>query len=127
MIDWLAVNYVVSEGITMAHLTPAEKRMVMRRLADRMRTSDSFGVLTSVEVARRLGTTVRSVERMKAELPYGVQRQCPVCKQPMWVVDGLVEPHPTRMLEECPMSGRQALQGLAAVRPDLYRWLEVAV
>lgn len=130
-IDWTAVHMVVAEGVVMSHLKPAEKRMVIRRLADKMLKPGEpwfgSGKLRSSEVARRLDTTIRSVERMKTDLPPGVKQTCPVCRQPMWVVCGEVEAHPTRLDEQCPMSGRQMLTGLAAVRPDLYRWMEVAV
>lgn len=129
MIDWYAVHTVCSERIPMRHLKPAEKRMVMRRLADKMNhvSGRNASVMTSEYVANLLGTTARSVERMKAELVPADKRVCPVCRETMWVrPDGEVEPHPTPIFEECPMSYSYTRKGLAAIRPDLYQWLEVS-
>lgn len=126
-IDWYAVNTVCNERIPMRHLRPAEKRMVVRRLAEKMttRTVTSEGRLTADDVAQLLGTTTRSVERFKTQLRHADKRICPVCREPMWVVNGEVEPHPDRLMRECPMSYSQVQRGLAAIRPDLYRWAEV--
>jgi shikimate 5-dehydrogenase len=126
-IDWLAVHFVVS-GTPMNHLTVPEKKAALRRLNEKLNHTPSVYApgLTTEEVARRLGITQRSVERHIAQLPAADKTVCRVCREPMWVVDGVVEPHPTRLLEECPMSNKQTLKGLAAVRPDLYRWLEAA-
>ena len=132
-IDWLAVD-MVCQGTRLAHLTPDERRMVIRRLEHRMLNSDDWywsqtsgAKLTARQVADRLAVTPRSVERFQAELPPATEQPCPVCREPMWVLDtGTVEPHPDRLYRQCPMSGRQVLRGLAALRPDLYPWVEVS-
>lgn len=123
-IDWLAVNFVV-EGARLK-LRPAEKAAVMRRLAPKMQRHNEHhpGKLSTEEVAFRLRCSERDIERYLARLPLGEVRTCPVCREPMWVVGGVVEPHPDRLFAECPMSGREMRRGLAAVRPDLYEWLE---
>lgn len=124
-IDWLRVEMVCNG--TPLKLTTDERRMVVRRLVDKMANSSSIYAtgLTAEEVGRRLGVTPRSVERFKAELPPADKRTCPVCKEPMWVIGSEVEPHPDRLFEECPMSYSQTRRGLAAIRPDLYQWVEV--
>ena len=125
-IDWLAVHWVVSEG-TALKLHTAERRMAMRRLADKMlKNTDSpyAQKLTAFEVARRLHITDRSVIRYLADMQPGEKRICPVCREDMWVVDGVVEAHPDRLFTECPMSGTQVRRGLAAIRPELYAWAE---
>lgn len=99
--------------------------MVVRRLDARMRTQRRDGI-TASEVAQRLGTTARSVERMLAELRPAAESRCPVCREPMWIVEGVVEDHPDALFVTCPMSGQETVRGLAAHRPDLYRWLEVS-
>lgn len=126
-IDWLAVE-MVCDGAALK-LTTAERRMVMRRLADKMaRTSSVYDSgLTAEVVARRLGVTPRTVERLQAQLAPADKRTCPVCHQAMWVVGSEVEAHPDRLFKECPMSYSQTRKGLAAIRPDLYRWLDEAV
>lgn len=130
-IDWLAVD-MVCEGTSLA-LTPDEKRMVIRRLAPRMLKLDDWhwakataSKLTSIQVAERLRITDRSVERIKAELPLADAAVCPVCRETMWVLveNGTVEAHSDSHYQECPMSKRQILRGLAAIRPDLYGWVE---
>lgn len=131
-IDWLAV-YTVCTG-TPVKLSGIEKKMVMRRLEEKMlRTGESSfhtNKLTAAEVANRLNTTERSICRYLAELREAEKRCCPVCRQDMWVYsDGSIEPHPDSLLNECPMSGstpygsRKRLHGLAAIRPDLYEWV----
>lgn len=126
MIDWLRVEMVCNG--TALKLEPDERRMVIRRLSDRMQKLDDwFGdprKLSCSEVARRLGVTERSVLRYANDLPAADKQVCQVCHEPMWVIDGVVEPHPDRIFEECPMSGQQMRRGLAATRPDLYQWLE---
>lgn len=128
-IDWLAVDMVVSG--TPLKLHTAEKRMAMRRLGDKMlKNTDSpycTWKLTSYEVARRLQTTDRTIIRYLQEMPAGDKQACPVCHEPMWVVDGVVEPHPDRLFNECPMTNKQVRRGLAAIRPDLYAWAEQGV
>lgn len=127
-IDWLAVDMVCS-GASMHHLTRPERKMVVRRLSDRMLrygSSPYAAGLTAEDVAKRLGVSSREVERLKAELPAADKRTCPVCKEPMWVIGAEVEPHPDRIFNECPMSYSQTRKGLACIRPDLYRWLEVS-
>ena len=131
-VDWLAVE-MVCQGSVLA-LRTNEKRMVVRRLADRLLTNDDPvgssvppGKLTAQQVADRLRTTERSVQRYQAELPAAHPRECPVCLQQMFVLTtGIVEQHPDRLYEPCPMSGRRVLSGLAAVRPDLYQWAVTA-
>ena len=128
-IDWLAVDMVVSG--TALKLHSAEKRMVMRRLADKMlKNTDSpycTWKLGCDEVARRLQTTDRTIIRYLQEMPAGDKKPCPVCREPMWVVSGVVEAHPDRLFVECPMSGTQVRRGLAAIRPELYAWAEEEV
>ena len=125
-IDWLRVDMVCNG--TPLKLTTDERRMVVRRLADKMaRTGSIYEIgLTAEEIGCRLGCTSRQVERYKADLPPADKRTCPVCGEPMWVIGAEVEPHPDRLFEECPMSYSQTRKGLAAIRPDLYRWLEVS-
>jgi hypothetical protein len=125
-IDWLAVDMVCS-GASMHHLTRAERKMVVRRLADRMlrHGCSPYAVgLSTDDLANRLGVSGREVERLKAELPDAQRQTCPVCHEPMWVAAGVAEAHPDRLFSQCPMSGRQLRSGLAAIRPDLYGWLD---
>lgn len=128
-IDWYAVNTVCTERVAMRHLTSDEKRMVVRRLLEKMRRTSSRNdhTITAGYVAELLGTTERSIERYIAELPPADKRTCPVCREDMWVIGSEVEPHPDRLLDECPMSYSQTRKGLAAIRPDLYRWMDEAV
>lgn len=128
-IDWLAVD-MVCNGTPLA-LTKPERMAVMRRLDPRILSHDDEWEcegkqLNMWEVARRLQTTERSVQRMRAALPTATKSRCPVCGETMWVSDGVVEAHPDCLFTECPMSGRRTLSGLAATRPDLYRWMEVS-
>jgi hypothetical protein len=91
-IDWQAVHWVVTEGCPLK-LHTAERRMAMRRLADKMlKNTDSpyAQKLTAYEVARRLQITDRSVIRYLAEMSPGEKKVCPVCREDMWVVDGVV-------------------------------------
>ena len=120
----------------MRGLTPTEKRMVLRRLSERMLHSDDWhyskatvAKLTCNMVAEWLSTTPRSVQRTLSELPKADKDVCPVCKEPMWVVNDIVEAHPDRLMDTCVMTGRifrTRKRGLALVRPDLYEWLEVS-
>jgi len=107
-IDWHIVD-VVCNG-TIAPLTVEERDAALRRMADRMLdNSDSYlsgNKITTVEVARRLGVNERTVQRMKAALPESVRELCPVCRQTMWIVEDIVEPHPDSLNQECPMSNR---------------------
>ena len=98
-IDWLRVDMVCNG--TPLKLTTAERRMVMRRLGEKMaRTPSIYDVgLSAEEVGRRLGVTARSVERFQAELPPADKRTCPVCKETMCVIGAEVEPHPDRLFE----------------------------
>lgn len=128
-IDWKAV-YWACNG-TRLKLTADEKRMVIRRLDERMLNPDDWGwsritgaKLTATTVAEWLVTTERSVVRFRVELPPAEKRRCPRCSETMWLLsDGIVEPHPDRYFDECEMSGKP-LRGLAAVRPDLYGWVD---
>jgi hypothetical protein len=128
-IDWPSVDYVVTIG-PLHGLRVPEKKMAVRRFAEKMNRTPSIYAagLTTGEVAHRLGITERSVERTLAQLPPGVKNNCPKCGEFMWVVDGIVEAHPGRLLDkgDCEMSNKQMFRGLAAIRPDLYRWLEAA-
>lgn len=128
-IDWYAVHTVCSERVAMHHLKSDEKRMVVRRLLEKMRRTSARNdqAVTADYVANLLGTTQRSIERYIAELPPADKRVCPVCREDMWVINGEVEPHPDRIFRECPMSYSQTRKGLAAIRPDLYRWVDEAV
>jgi len=128
-IDWLLVDNVCRGIRYQFPLKPDEKRMVVRRLADKLLSHNDDGVppgkMSAHELAERLGVTGRSIERYKAALPPARKQTCPVCREPMWVLDnGVVEPHGDRIFQECVMSGRQVLRGLAAQRPDLYPWLQ---
>lgn len=136
-IDWLAVDMVV--GGARMKLTADEKRMVIRRLADRLLNNDEYKhdywspatitKITAGKLAERMFLTERSVQRIKDDLRPAQKQVCPVCREPMWVYDdGTVEAHPDRLADDCEMTGRQLpqpLRGLAALRPDLYPWLEV--
>ena len=133
-IDWLAVD-MVCQGTSLA-LTSDEKKMVIRRLAPRMLTATDWhwaqataNKLTTGQVAERLQLSERSLERIKDQLPLANSATCPVCRERMWVMvkDGIVEAHSDSRYQQCPMSGRQVLRGLAAIRPDLYRWLDEEV
>lgn len=133
-IDWLAVD-MVCQGVKM-DLTADEKRMVIRRLSAKMLTyrenRDDYwspktaAKITAGQVAERMHATERTVWRYHGQLPPAEQRDCPVCREPMWVrlCDNVVEPHPDRIFEQCPMSGERlgVLRGLASIRPDLYGW-----
>ena len=120
----------------MRGLTPTEKRMVLRRLSERMLHLDDWHYattttvkLTTSTVAEWLSTTPRSVQRTLSELPKADKDVCPVCKETMWVVNDIVEAHPDRLMDTCVMTGRvfgTRKRGLALVRPDLYEWLEVS-
>jgi hypothetical protein len=110
--------------------------MVVRRLDDRMLDRNdgywdraTLGKLTAAQVAERLCVSERSVQRLRDELPAATKSPCPVCHETMWILrdTNTVEDHPDRLYEQCPMSGQtlQVRTGLAAVRPDLYGWLEV--
>lgn len=128
-IDWYAVHCVVSEGIVLK-LHAEERKMVVRRLAERMisRNEHPHGnKLSQEEIGRRLQCTSRTVLRDCADLEPGIKQTCPVCGEPMWVVRGVVEAHPDRCHIECPMSGRVGRRGLAALRPELYLWVEEGV
>lgn len=136
-IDWIAVDQVVTENIPMK-LTPTEKRMVVRRLESRMLTADDWywspktaAKLTTPQVAELLFLSPRSVERMCKDLPPATEQVCPECGQRMWVYPNrIVEAHPTAYPdEECVLSETRLpapVRGLAALRPDLYRWVEVS-
>jgi hypothetical protein len=135
-IDWLRVDWVC-QG-TALPLTPGEKRMVVRRLSDRMLDRNdgywdrgTIGKLTAAQVAERLCVSERSVQRLRDEMPAATKKPCPVCHETMWILrdTNTVEAHPDRLYEQCPMSGQtlHTRSGLAAVRPDLYGWLEVTV
>ena len=135
-IDWRAVQFVL-QGECM-DLTPAEKRMVMRRLEPKMLTfeqnRDEFwspstaAKLTANQVAQRMRTTGRSICRIMSELPPATEQVCPRCGEQMWVYPNrIVEPHPNGLVEECELSGKQfpvPLRGLAAIRPDLFAWAQ---
>jgi hypothetical protein len=124
-IDWLAVEYAC-DGYAMK-LTEPEQRAAIRRMQDRMAAPGEWdcysNILTTAEVGRRLRVDERTVLRRKKALPAADRHICPVCRNDMWVTDdGVIEPHPAALYKECPTSGKQPLQGLAAVRPELYRW-----
>lgn len=128
-IDWYAVHCVVSEGIVLK-LHAEERRMAIRRLAERMvRPNQPLrgNKLSQEEIGRRLQCTSRTVLRDCAALEPGIKQTCPVCGEPMWVVAGLIEAHPDGCHIECPMSGRPGRRGLAAIRPDLYAWHDLEV
>ena len=126
-IDWMAVTWVCNG--TPLKLTRDEKLMVIRRLADKMATSPSKydDGLPIPEVARRLQITTRTVERLKSELSHADPMVCPVCREHVWVVAGTVESHPDALFNQCPMSGCPTRRGLAAIRPDLYQWLDEGI
>lgn len=124
-IDWLAVEHVCA-GYRLK-LRPAEKKAVVRRLSVRLQRAHeprTDTTLTHEQVGARLGIDARTVLRYLEELPPATRKVCPVCRNDMFIAEGRVEPHPDACFNECPMSGRETLRGLAAVRPDLYAWLE---
>jgi hypothetical protein len=137
-IDWRAVEFVLSGA--KLKLTGAEKRMVIRRVAHRMldntnrrdhyHSPATAALITTDQMAELMMTTGRSVQRIKDELRPADKRTCPVCGEPMWVYsNGFVEAHPDRLSEECELSGTALPpppRGLAALRPDLYRWAVTA-
>jgi hypothetical protein len=129
-IDWLAVETVCT-GTAIAGLTKAEMTAAIRRMNHRIRNNDdgcyADHKISLDEVARRLCTNERMVLRIRESLPAVKPTKCPVCCQQVWVAEGFVEPHPdtAHFNYDCPMSRQQMLTGLAAERPDLYRWLEV--
>lgn len=130
-IDWLAVDHVV-DGHTL-RLKHDELRMVVRRVRHRLATIEECRAgmvppwkITIGSLAARMHVSDRTVSRILQELPPAVERVCPVCHQKMWVHTNTatVEPHGNSIYEQCTMSGRQLLKGLAAIRPDLYAWIE---
>lgn len=124
-IDWLAVDMVCTG--TPLKLRKEERVAAVRRMSERMLKPSEHDYdgrkLSCTEVARRLQVDERSVLRYTTELAPGEKKRCPVCRQDMWVVFGTVEPHSNSIFQECVMSGRQLLKGLASERPDLYRWV----
>lgn len=135
-IDWRAVEFVV-QGSRL-DLTGDEKRMVVRRLSERILTRQDYcddwwspstaAKLTARDVADRLRTSERTVARLLADMPPATKRICPQCGEQMWVLDdsGIVEAHPDRFYDQCPNPDEPVRNGLAAQRPDLYRWLELS-
>ncbi|ALA48600.1 hypothetical protein POPTART_53 [Mycobacterium phage PopTart] len=94
-IDWFAVE-CASNGTPM-RLNTDERRMMVRRRPN----------LPEDELARRSFCTVRTIERDRADLADAEQQQCPLCGQTAWVIHtGIVEAHPDKLLQECPMSGQ---------------------
>ncbi len=128
-IDWLAVETVCT-GTAIAGLSKAEMTAAIRRMNHRIRNAEDSPYadhkISLDEVARRLCTNERMVLRIRESLPAAKPVTCPVCLQQVWVAKGFVEPHPdtAHFNYDCPMSGKQMLTGLAAIRPDLYRWAE---
>ncbi len=130
-IDWMVVDMVVYEGRSHA-VTAEEMRAVMRRLQHRMVSQGEAtstmppGKLSYLDVARRLHTTARTLHRIVAALPPATEDRCPVCGQRMFVLaDGTVEQHGNAMFERCRYTRKQTgLRGLAAIRPDLFPWME---
>lgn len=124
-IDWLAVENVCM-GYAMK-LNRDEQLMAIRRMSNRMPSPgewDCYGnFLSHAEVGRRMGVDERTVLRRKKTLPDAVKKKCPVCRNDMWVADGVVEPHPAEFYKQCPTSGCDELAGLAGVRPELYAWV----
>ena len=109
-VDWRAVQWVC-QGEKL-RLSISEKQMVIRRMADRlMANGDSVwtcavGKVTADELAERMYTSARSVQRMKESLKPAHKRRCPHCQQGMWVYDdGTVEAHPTNTLAQCGFRG----------------------
>ena len=108
-IDWRAVQFVC-EGEKL-RLSVEEKRMVIRRMEHRLLCNgDSIWTctaskITADELAERMHTSARSVQRIRELLPHAHKRTCPDCGEPMWVYDdGTVEAHPRRTLEQCGFS-----------------------
>ena len=128
-IDWQAVEWVCTDSSVRLRLNSDEKRAAIRRLLPRMLDNQDHTLyankLSSADVARRMVTTERSIERYKAELAHATEMRCRVCHQQVLAINGRVSPHPdSRGTETCLMSGGETLRGLAAIRPDLYQWLE---
>jgi len=108
-IDWLAVEAVI-QGHT-ANLNSAERRLVVRRLADRLTVDGDLqnlppGRLTATMLAARMGVGSSAVQAIVKRLPPATRRRCPECRGPMWVLeDGTVEEHGDGFLARCAMSG----------------------
>ena len=117
-LDWLSVQ-LACEGKPMKLRYPDEKRAVVRFYDNRMlKYGDNPvdlppGMLTAADVARLIGTTPRSVQRIRSELRPARKRRCPSCSEPMWRCDdGSVEPHPDRWNETCHYYG--AVEAMAS-------------
>ena len=109
-IDWRAVQFVC-EGERLM-LSSKEKQMVVRRMEHLLLVQgDSIWTctaskITADELAERMHTSARSVQRIKELLPHAHKRTCPICREQMWVYDdGTVEAHPKAWAEQCEFSG----------------------
>ncbi|MEZ0366778.1 hypothetical protein ACAG26_24195 [Mycobacterium sp. pUA109] len=134
-VDWLAISWVCS-GTPIA-LTDDERRMAVRRMVPRMVTRAEVsrdlssadwlarGRFTAEEVGRRIGVGERQVYRIRDSLPAADTDECPVCRERIWVVAGVAEEHPDRLLNECPMSGREMPVQVDRVVALLHRMAEV--
>ena len=94
-------------------LSVGEKRAVIRRMSERMMgPRDSIwtcaaGKISADELAERMHTSTRSVQRMKETLPPAHKRRCPICRRDMWVLeDNTIEAHPTATYDQCSLSGQ---------------------
>lgn len=110
-LDWLAVQ-LATEGKRTVLRYPEERRAVVRFYTRRMLNFGDNpvdlppGIITAHEVAAMIGTTARSVQRIRGELPPAVKQRCPRCSEPMWRrEDGSVEPHPDRWNQTCQYFG----------------------
>jgi hypothetical protein len=113
-IDWRAVYWLVNgDRKQITDLNKNEQRAVIRRLQDKMIPPtgrlhhDPYPwMLTHDEIGERIGVSSRTIMRIQDELPYAHNDDCPVCGCHMWVHDhdSYVEPHPDRLMNECPLS-----------------------
>ena len=127
-IDWLAVETVLSGG-SYTGLDKPTMTAIIRRLNHRIRNTHDSPYTEKIsldDISRRLGTTERMVLRIRESLPAAKSVECPWCRETVWMAK-VIEPHhdpdPKKWNQTCQLSGKPMLTGLAATRPDLYRWV----
>ena len=113
-IDWRAVYWLVNgDRKQITNLNKNEQRAVIRRLQDKMIPAHGpqhFNpypwMISHDEIGQRIGVTGRTIMRILTEMPDANPDWCPVCGCGMWIVaaDSLVEAHPDRLMNECPLS-----------------------
>ena len=105
-VDWLRVSMACNG--TPLQLNRLEQRMVLRRLAHKIPPMGEHprpGRLTAMDIGRRIGMSDRHVFRIITEFEGDIESRCPVCREAMWIVDGLIEEHPDTLCIPCPLSG----------------------